>query len=124
MSISYRIESDLGVVFTTATGVLTDDELLAHKLTLSRDPSFRPGMVELSDVRGVGRLEVTPEGVRRMVAVDAVGSDRPSNHKLAIVVAQDVVFGMARMYEMLSDPAGTSVRIFRGMDEAKDWLGL
>lgn len=124
MPISYSIDASRGVVLTTASGALTDPELLEHKRTLTRDQQFRPGMVELSDVRGVERLDVTAEGVRQFVAQDAQDSDRLSGYRLAIVASQDLVFGMARMYEILTEKNALRVRIFRDMDEARVWLGL
>jgi len=124
MAITYAIDPGLGVVFTKATGVLTDDELVGHKQNLLRDPAFKPGMVELSDVRGVERLEVTPEGIRRFVAQDKADADRLRGFKLAIVVSKDVVFGMARVYEMRTEANPLSVNVFRDMEEARVWLGL
>jgi hypothetical protein len=124
MAITYAIDSGLGVVFTKATGVLTDDELVAHKQDLLRDPAFKPGMVELSDVRGVERLEVTPEGIRRFVAQDKASADQLRGFKLAIVASKDVVYGMARMYELRTDGDPLLVNVFRDMEEARTWLGL
>lgn len=72
MPITYRIDSERGIVLTAATGVLTDDEVMAHKRALAGDPGYRAGMRELSDVRGVERLDVTPEGVRLMASLDRV----------------------------------------------------
>jgi hypothetical protein len=61
MPITYRIDQEHDVVWTTATGVLTDADLLAHKSRLINDADFKPGLRELSDVRAVDRLEVTPK---------------------------------------------------------------
>ena len=124
MAITYAIDSALGVVFTKATGVLTDDDLVGHKQNLLRDPGFKPGMVELSDVRGVERLEVTPEGIRGFVTQDKADADRLRGFKLAIVASQDVVFGMARMYQMLTAENPLNVNVFRDMEKARVWLGL
>ena len=124
MPISYRIDLQQRIVYTTANGVLTDGELLAHKHRLVRDPDFEAGMVELSDVRGVDRLAVTPEGVRRFVEQDRVDAGRLGNYKLAIVASHDVAFGMARMYATLTEKEASTVAVFRDMEEAKAWLDL
>ena len=124
MTISYRIDPELRVVFTTATGTLTDDELIAHKSALVRDPQFESGMVELSDVRAVERLLVTPEGVSRMAQMDTEDSARLDGFKLAIVVGADVVFGMSRMYQTMTSDNPLNVNIFRDMHAAREWLGL
>lgn len=122
MAITYRIDPRLRIILTTAHGILTDDELLAHKQRLVRDPAFEPDMVELSDVRGVDELAVTPEGIRRFVEQDREDADRFGDYKLAIVASQDVVFGMARMYATLTEANLSTVGVFRDMEEARAWL--
>ncbi|NIM49054.1 MAG: hypothetical protein GTO22_07315 [Gemmatimonadales bacterium] len=124
MPISYLIDTERGLVLTTASGVLTDDDLLEHKRILAADPDFAPGMRQLSDVRGVERLAVTPEGVRQMVTLDRDQADQLGDYKLAIVTTADVVFGTARMYQSLTDEDLEHVQVFRDMAEARVWLGL
>ena len=68
MPISYEIDSVRRLVLATATGVLTDEDVLQHKQRLAKDPDFRPGMRELSDVRAIERLidenfPLTPKGI-------------------------------------------------------------
>lgn len=123
MPMSYYIDVERGVVCTTATGVLTDADVLAHKEALRADPMFRAGMPELSDVRGVRDLRVTPTGVRRMVEADKERDGPGGGYKLAIVASEDVVYGMARMYELSQEAMG-NVAVFREMEEAIAWLGL
>jgi hypothetical protein len=44
--------------------------------------------------------------------------------RYAIIAPQDVSFGIARMYEMMSEGRlKTSVRVFRRWDQALKWLG-
>jgi len=39
------------------------------------------------------------------------------------VVPNDVIFGLARMYEILRELQGeTGIRVFRTLDEALDWV--
>lgn len=123
MPITYSIDRERNVVFTTIRGVLTDDELLDHKMRLTSDPNFKSGMVELSDAREVGELAVTAEGVGRFVTQDSKDSELLKDYKLAIVASEDVVYGMARMYQTLTEKNVPAVRIFRDLDEAKAWLG-
>ncbi len=49
------------------------------------------------------------------------GADGP--HKLALVLSRDVAFGMARMYQSLTESNEQNhVGVFRDIDEAKAWL--
>ena len=122
MPISYRIDSQQCVIWTTITGVLTDEDIISHKKALVQDPAFKPGMKELSDVRGVERLQVTDAGIRRFVAQDACDSSCLQGHRLAIVVSSDFVFGTARMYEALTQANPIDVMVFRDIDKTKAWL--
>lgn len=124
MPISYRIDRQRGLVLTTATGALTDEELLHHKRALIDDPEFEPGMRELSDVRSIERLDITPGGVRRLVAVDQEHADRLGDFRLAIVAPSDATFGTARMYQALTEANVRNIGVFRGIEEAEKWLGV
>lgn len=124
MPISYEIDTRLGLIRTTATGVLTDADLVAHKRALASDPRIKPGMRELSDVRGVEQLEVTLAGIGTLVSMDAEPAAMFDDYRLAIVASTDVVFGMARLYQQRTDEELERVGIFRTMEEAAAWLGL
>jgi hypothetical protein len=121
MPISYSIDPERRLVLTKAWGVLTDNDLLQHKENLARDPAFSVGMRELSDVREIQRLDVTSTGVRAMVAHDDRRAHQSAQHRMALVVPNDEVFGMARMYQTMGAP-DNPVRIFRNLQLAEAWL--
>ena len=106
------------------TGVLTDQEMFRHKQVLLDDPDFRPDLKELSDVRGIEKLDITPDGVRQFAALDQEHGRKLGEHRLAIVVSEAAVFGMARMYQTFTEENVQHVQVFRDMSEAREWLGL
>ena len=120
MPISYRIDAERSLVVTTAQGVLTDGDILTMKRQLSADPGFKEGMRELSDVRSITDLQVTPAGVQKMAGLDSIAT--PDDYKLAIVVGENVVFGMARMYQSLTERNLPHIQVFRDYDAAVSWL--
>ena len=124
MPISYRIDPARSLVLTTVTGVVTDNDVLAHKRALASDPEYHPSMKELSDVRGVTDLEVTAEGIAVMAGFDREHDDTERGHRIALVASADVVYGMARMYQMNTVEADERVGVFRTLDEATRWLGI
>ncbi len=95
MPISYVIDAGRNLVLTTASGTLTDDDVLGLKGRLVRDPDFKTGMNELSDIRSIDHLDVTPAGVRAMVQRDERDAARVGSHKLALVLSKEVAYGMA-----------------------------
>jgi hypothetical protein len=124
MPISYRIDVERNLVLTTASGRLTDDDILQLKARLVRDPAFTPGMKELADIRNIDGLDVTPAGIQAMVQQDRNDSAHLASHKLAIVLSDDVAFGMARMYQTRTESSMGNVGVFRDIEEARTWLQL
>lgn len=124
MPLTYRILPQHDLVWTTATGVLTDDDILDHKRRLLADPARRPNMRELSDIRRITELAVTPAGVQRMAAMDSNDAAELGDHRLALVAGEDVVVGMARMYAAFTEQHVPHVGVFRSLEEALQWLGL
>ena len=59
-----------------------------------------------------------------MVAGDAKQSSGLGAYKLAIVAAEQVVFGMGRMYQMLTERNLPHVAVFKDYDAAVHWLGI
>jgi hypothetical protein len=119
MPISYQIDEARRLVLTTASGALTDSDILRLKARLVADPKRKPGMRELSDVRSIDRLEVTADGVRQMMMRDERHAAALGSYRLAIVVSHQVGYGMARMDQMLTEHILQDVRVFRDMEQAK-----
>jgi len=124
MPISYHIDSSRGLILTTAGDTLTLDELIAHKATLLADSKFRPGLKELSDVRQVRSLSLGVPEVRRLASFDSEHKAELGDYKLALVVREDFVFGMARMYQQVTEENLPAIGVFRSVEQAVEWLGV
>jgi len=116
--VTYRIVKELELVHTVWDGVVTLEDGVKHNELLRTDPEFHPGMRQLSDARGATSA-VSGEGVRGLARHSAFGPDS----QRAIVVSDDALFGVSRMYEAQAETAG-EVRIFREVSEALTWLGV
>jgi hypothetical protein len=122
MPISYRIDPEHSLVLTTASGVVSDEDVLAHKKALNVDPDYDPSMKELSDLRAVTELSVTTQGVAAMAGYDRDNPDTEGRHRLALVANESLVFGMARMYQLTTVESDSRVGVFRTIEEARTWL--
>ena len=110
LSAQLSVSKHLGRVSERATrsyGWLADPQL-PTPLRVCRDNRLAD-TPDAEYVRGVAGLAGS------MVAHDA-------GARLAIVVATDVSFGMARMFEAYADTAPFDVCVFRCMRAAVDWL--
>ncbi len=99
MPIISQIDSSLGVVFTTFEGVVTKEDILAQVHSFNVDPAFQPSFDHLVDTRSTTRFDVSSEGMR------AVSMHSAFNEKSrrAIVAEKDIMFGVARMYQILRE---------------------
>lgn len=120
MPATYRIDTDLGVVFTEASGIVTDQDLLNNQDSLRSDRNFRPNLKKLADFRAVTDIEVTAAGVRALAAANPFGA----NSKCAMVTDNITVFGLGRMFELVQPYPKGEFRLFHSISEARAWLGL
>jgi hypothetical protein len=119
MPIRYVIDSIRKRVLTHADGLVTFQDLSQHLDAEERDRGL--GLPELFDARGA-TTNLTTGQVRTLVqrAADTLG--RTALGPTAIVATNDVVFGMARMYAILTEQAGARVEVFRDVESANRWL--
>lgn len=120
MPCAYTINLARSLVLSRGWGVVTDRELLAHVRALTADPRFARNFHQLINLRDVTDIQITVSCIREMVRLNPFGAGA----RRAVVVTNDVVFGMARMYQILSDESPDELQIFRKMDDALQWLWI
>ena len=120
MGITYTLDRGRHRMYTRAEGRLTLPELLEHLRVEEIDRA--EGYAELFDARGA-TTDVRAEDIRRLVdrtrELQAAGRIVGPT---AIVADNDVVFGMARMYAILSEFVNAPVEVYRDVPPALEWL--
>lgn len=124
MPISHRYDPGLRTLFIELTGEVSATELVDAARKLSSDESVPPGHLELVDLSRVENTDVTGATLRQIAGLFAEADRRPEDSRVAIVAPGDLYFGLSRMYEVYRDPSPVRIRIFRGLAEAKAWLGI
>jgi len=115
----FEIEKHHRLVITSASGVVTMAEALAHNQKLRKDPDFDPSFSQLIDLSNVTKIELNREDILTL-AQDPILSD---NSRRAILATGDLTFGLARMFEMFRESKGKeTIRVFRNRDEARAWV--
>jgi hypothetical protein len=120
MPAAYRLDLHFRVVWSRAWGVVTDEELDAHSRALRADPRFEPSFRQFQDLTDATEPRVTPAGLLLLAQINPFGK----HARRAVVVASDVVYGLARMHEQLRNESGDDLRVFRDRADALAWLGL
>jgi hypothetical protein len=119
MPARYKIDKERRLVMSTAFGVVTMADGLAHQEKLRKDPDFDPSFSQLMDYTHVVKFEITAEDVRALAQQSVFSPDS----RRAMLVRGDLAFGLARMFEALREDFGEQgIRVFRNLDDALDWI--
>jgi len=116
---SFRIDQKLGLVVVHGIGELTGEDVRSFHLDLKSDPSFRPEMNQLADLREA-RLETPLDEVRALARVPLFSQEA----KRAMLISDDFHFGIARQWSSHGTEERGDVRPFRSVVEACEWLGI
>jgi hypothetical protein len=115
----YKIDKDRKLVLSSGSGVLTIDDILMHQERLVADPDFDSSFSQLTDFTQFTKVDITADQVR----IAAKKNIFSSRSRRAMVVKNDLQYGLARMFEIHRDSAGeVGIRVFRNLDEALDWV--
>jgi hypothetical protein len=119
-SITWHIDTALRLVIVTYVGKVTLASLAAAQAEARRHPDFDPGFALLFDYTKADPSEIDTAAVKRIAAGTPFGPAAPR----AFVVADDVGYGLVRMFRAYSELAGRGdmVEAFRDRDEAIRWI--
>ena len=118
MPASYTINPERRLVTSRGWGALSDDDLRQHDARLRVDPAFSPGYRQLADGRELTRIDVSWS----MIAEVARNPVFSRESRRALVVARDVDYGVARVFQTMVELQGGIVQVFRDREAAERWL--
>lgn len=103
-------------------GELTNDQLRDHVLAYNEEAADRKALLELADCRILEDIStLTAGGCVKSTGLEE-HQPRATGGKLAILVRNELQFGMARAYSMAASNYRESVNVFYELDDALAWL--
>ena len=82
-------------------------------------------MNELLDTRTADMTGVSADALRKLAAmVESRLAELVIEFKTAVIASDDLPFGLARLYEMVSDESPEAVHVFRAVPPALEWLNV
>lgn len=118
---TYQFDPATNLVRVTGVGPVTLQEVMAYFAELERDPALPRNFDLLLDFSAVTTLPQQDElwavvgEMKRIRDVRVFGA-------CAILVANEALYGMMRMFEAFSEAFFRSVRTFRKEADAQAWL--
>ena len=122
MPFRYVVHTEHRLVVSIGSDRLTWKEIKARQDQTKTDPNFNPEFNQIVDLREVTGFDMTSAQAsslaRRMVF--------SSTSKRAFVASRPAVFGVARMWEILSELEDnpSEIRVFYDLPSALEWLKL
>ena len=92
-------------------------ELIKHR-------DWQAGFDILCDYRSIEDFDVSSQDIDEITDWQSSIDSLIGNGKCAVVASKDSVFGMSRMWEMISSERSQDICVFREMDDAVSWLGI
>jgi len=122
MPIEMHVDADLGLVRIEASGELTLQDLLDAIVPMVENPRFEPDMPQLVDLGRVEHTELAAGHMRALIDAFAKESERIGSGRVAVYAPKPLLFGVARMFESLSERLPNELRVFRDRGVAEAWL--
>ena len=116
---SHHVDHDLQRLVTTWVGRILFEDIVAHYQ--QRDAICATGYDQLSDLRDA-RISISTPQVERLASGILRKAKTCKLGRVAILVSDDVSFGMSRMFSTMVAPE-YKVNVFRSYTEAMEWLG-
>jgi len=119
MPITYVIDEKLKLVRTEASGAMSGPLIVDHLNSLLRDDLV--SHCEIIDIRGVTPPYLTSSQIWHAAQAVLSIALKSTPAPRAIVVENDAVFGMSRMFSTLVEDT-FPIRVYRDMEAAEHWL--
>jgi hypothetical protein len=104
----------------TYSGVVTSHDLLDSIREYRSTPGFDPSYDELMDFRAAEKIEAPVEDIRQCAITPVPFSN---DTKRVILAPQELIFGLARMYQILGEDIHPNISVVRTLEEANRILG-
>jgi hypothetical protein len=115
----YKIDRERRLVLSSASGVFSRADAVAHMEKLLKDPDFDPSYSQIADFTQVTKIDLTARDIHEL----AQRSIFSSHSRRAFIAPSDVAYGLGRMFGMLREnQSEMGIRVFRTLEDALDWV--
>ena len=123
MPMIHNIDKINGIIVVRCIGRVTNEDLVSLPERIIEDPDLVPGMPGLTDYTETTDYAITAEGVELYIQALARTRSKRGPAKSAIIVADDVQYGMSRMSAAIAEnKSHLEFKTFRDRASALTWL--
>jgi len=124
MPLRYKIIESKKIVYVIGEGNITLDDLSNHIEELSKDPKYIAPMKKLIDYRQAVPMGPYSEELDNFINRILKFKDIFRGEICAVVVNDDLSFGITRVFASKMEPLNFQTNVFRDFNEALKWLQI
>jgi hypothetical protein len=117
MPFSFHVDESTKVFHVEAIGEVNDTELMDLSARLRQEAAFVSGYPVLCDCSALTTVSISTSLIESLAQ-----AARSRTNYVAVIAPLLVVFGLARMYQIINDPDYARIHVFAGVGEAVAWL--
>jgi hypothetical protein len=117
MPFSFDVDGAARVLHVQAVGKVTDTELIDFMARLRREVAFVTGYPILCNCSLLTSVSISSNLIESLAR-----SLKSRTNIVAVIAPNAAAFGLARMYQILSDPDEARIHVFARAEEAMAWL--
>jgi hypothetical protein len=122
MPIESSIDTRRGLSIHTCAGTVGADDILRAMNALYNSSGYSHSYHSLWDFRNC-TANLSSDEMRKIIDYERKNADGPDAGKVALVVNKALNFGLARMYNMLSEyTLDRPLQVFKNYDDALKWI--
>jgi hypothetical protein len=119
MPFSFHVDEGSRVFHIQAIGNVNDAELIELSSRLRHEVAFVAGNPILCDCSGLTAVFISSSLIESLAR-----AAKSRTSFVAITAPTPVAFGLARMYQIISDPEDARICVFTRAEEAMAWLKM
>ena len=121
MPAEYKIDKSQRMVFSKAYGNLTDQDVYSHQEMLREDPDFDSNFSQLVDCTNVTIADdLSTDAIYELARRNLFEAES----QRAFVAPQKLMYGLIRMFQILTNDYPDELVVFKEMTEARKYLKL
>jgi len=123
MDISTEIDKQKNIRWHVVTGRIDVREVAEYLKRIYASSDSNSEMSVFWDLQTADFSAVTSEDIRSLMAYVGKIWGKGGKSKAALVVSNDLDFGLSRMYQIMMEGATSSaIEVFKDIDAAKEWI--
>lgn len=122
MAIDLNIRKEDRLLIAKGVSAVTAEDFFNFISEFPDHEDYEKGFGILVDLRDASEIKLSTSDIERIVRLSENIREKRGNGDCAIVVYNDLSYGLARMFQSMSCNADYTIQVFKDLKDAEDFL--